>query len=84
MKRWCGGWGRCLWAFAVVMFVAGMILLVLPGDAAAAGLAFGDVTFSFGQVCILLAVAAAWGDMRNGVKEVVRRVDRIEKHVFKD
>lgn len=85
---------RALWPMAVALWVAGMILLVLPGDAAAAGVAFGDVTFSFGQVCILLSVAAAWGDSRarhmSHVEETRRRfeaaderIERIEKHLFK-
>jgi hypothetical protein len=78
-----------LWGTAVVSFAFGLILLTLPGDAAAAGIAFGDVTFSFGQLCILVAVAAAWGDMRAANRErdhrhdaTDRRIERIEKHVF--
>lgn len=71
-----------LWGTAVVSFCVGLILLTLPGEAAAAGVAFGDVTFSFGQLCILVAVAAAWGDMRAANRDRDRRLERIEKHVF--
>jgi hypothetical protein len=86
LRRLLGGWMRVrwLWVVAVLLWLMGMIALVLPGNANAAGVAFGDVQFSFGQVCILLAVGAAWGEQRASNRETSRRVTKLEEHVFKN
>lgn len=84
---------RGLWPLAVVLWIAGMILLVLPGNASTA-VAVGDLRFDFGQVFILLSIAAAWGDQRarqtanieetrRRFSEADERFERIEKHIFK-
>lgn len=75
---------RALWPVAVVLWAVALVGMVVPGAAAAAPVELGDLSFSFPQLCILLAVGAAWGDLRASNRERDRRIERIEKHVFED
>ena len=63
-----------LWTAAVLAFTVGIWLTAQPSSAAD-----GDVpqSFSWGQVCVLIAVAAAWGDMRSQLREVRKEVDEL-------
>jgi hypothetical protein len=71
MKRNSG-----LWRVAMLLFFVGLGLSV--AQSANAGVGAGDFTFSWGQACIMMAVAAAWGDMRREVHDIRKDVDDIK------
>jgi len=50
-----------LWHLSVTFFVIGLWLTVQP---AYAGSGSDNQSFTWGQVCVLVAVASAWGDSR--------------------
>ena len=66
---------RVLWYSAIALFLTGMIFTVaqaaIPGTDA-------SEHFSWGQVCVLCAVAMAWGDMRAQVKDMRREINEIK------
>jgi hypothetical protein len=67
---------RALWYSAVAFFLIGL----WSTATAASGAPFdGGSGFSWGQVCVLCAVAMAWGDMRAQVKDMRREIDEIKK-----
>ena len=68
---------RALWYSAVALFCFGMWFTVARAESVAG--VVGDVSFSWGQVCVLMAVAAAWGDMRSQVKDLRKDVDELRK-----
>lgn len=72
------------WPAAIVLWVAGMFVLVSPGSAASTSIQFGDVQFNIGQLLIFLSVAFAWADSRAFQRENRKRIRRIEKHLFED
>ena len=65
-----------LWHFAIFFFLIGLWLTAQPAGAAESA---GEQTFTWGQVCILVAVAAAWGDMRAQLRDVRKEVDELKK-----
>lgn len=68
---------RALWNTAIGLFFLGMWLTIAqPVQASVGG---GEFSFSWGQVCVMMAVAAAWGDMRREVHDIRKDVDEIKK-----
>lgn len=73
---------RALWRVAIVLFALGLYFTM--AEASSGPDSAGDhASFTWGQVCVLMAVAAAWGDMRAQVKDLRKDVDSI-KHSQKD
>ena len=82
---------RWLWRLAVVSFVASVSVGAV--EAATEGAAVGmDSMFTFPQVALIVAVAAAWGDMRTNRNrdredfqrfqgDVVKRLEHLEEKV---
>lgn len=66
-----------LWHASVALFSLGLWLTVQPAQA---GVGDGDNSFTWGQVCVLLAVAAAWGDMRAQLRDVRKDVDELKEN----
>ena len=66
-----------LWRLAMLLFFVGLGLMAAQSAQASVGA--GDFSFSWGQVCIMMAVAAAWGDMRREVHDIRKDVDDIKK-----
>lgn len=64
------------WKLAIAFFVVGIVLMAAPAFAQAVP---PESTFSWGQVCILCAVAAAWGDSRAQMREIRKDVDELKK-----
>ncbi len=63
-----------LWHIAVGFFFMGLWMTAQPVSAATMG---SDAQFTWGQVCVLVAVAAAWGDMRAQLRDVRKDVDNL-------
>ena len=61
-----------LWNLAVSAFTMGLWLTAKPVSASTG---IDGTSFTWGQVCVLVAVASAWGDMRSQVKQVRKDVD---------
>ena len=66
---------KLLWNLSIGLFCTGLYLTAYP---AFAGVSASEVTFPLGQVSLLMAVAAAWGDMRAQVKDLRREVEEIK------
>lgn len=69
---------RWLWWLAVLCFAVGVSVSAVEA-ATGATEAGGGSAFTFAQVAFLVAVAAAWGDMRTN-----RNRDREEFKAFRD
>lgn len=65
-----------LWHMSITFFIFGLWLTVREAGATTDAIA-GSSSFTWGQVCVLFAVAAAWGDMRAQLRDVRKDVDRI-------
>jgi hypothetical protein len=68
--------GQGLWRVSIVLFFIGVISIAAPVRAEVGSAALDS--FSWGQVTILLAIAAAWGDMRGQVRDLRRDVDHLQ------
>lgn len=66
------------WRLAVVCWIGGLILLVLPGSAQAA-VEVGDVRFGIGHVVLIFAAGLAWGDLRRGQQESRREIAELRR-----
>lgn len=81
---------RWLWRVAVAAFVASVSVGAVDAATGVLGVG-GDSMFTFPQVALLVAVAAAWGDMRTNRnrdreefkefrQDVHERLQRMENH----
>lgn len=79
---------RWLWWVAVACFVAGVSVSAVEAATGATGGGDGSA-FTFAQVAILVAIGAAWGDMRTNRQrdredfqrfqgDVVKRLEHLE------
>ena len=68
---------RALWPVSVVAGAVA-VLLTLAGGPAWAQVKAGEFTFTWSQVALLVALGAAWGDMRGKVSSIEKRLDRME------
>lgn len=70
-----------LWRTAVSLFLAAMIALVLPNKARAV-VELGDIHFTWAHLLVLLAAAAAWGDMRRQSLQNAKDIAEIRKYLM--
>lgn len=67
---------RGLWYTAITMFILGLCLMVAQPASASVG--SGEFSFSWGQVCVLMAAGVAWGDMRREVHDLRKDVEKMK------
>jgi len=72
-----------LWRVAVVLFCVSLVTALTP-SAAHAVVSLGDIEITFTQLVFLLTIAAAWGDMRQQVKSIRERLDKVEERAEED
>ncbi len=68
-----------LWRGAQVFWMAAILSWTAPSVAQAAVLELDELKMSFSQMLTLLAVGAAWGDMRQWRAQVDKRLAKLEE-----
>lgn len=71
------------WRLAIVFWLAGLTVLVLP-ESAQAAVEIGEVRFGIGYVALIFAAGLAWGDARRGQQETRNELSRLREETRRE